>query len=165
MTTDKPNDQDTIRERMAALTDLLLRKNRDYGSSFRQPGTLSTADPADKLIIRIEDKLARFKTLYGARCPSVASESLTDTINDLIGYFVLLGILISENTPQRPLRVRADKVVLDEVVDWPDGDVAEAWLRARGFPPAIPVIQKDIRGNIIPVFTPQHNQNESEATP
>jgi hypothetical protein len=93
-------DQRAIREHMAALTDLLLRKNRDYGSSFRAPGTLSAADPADKLIIRIEDKLSRFKTLYGARSQDVASESLTDTINDIAGYFVLLGILIAENTPQ-----------------------------------------------------------------
>lgn len=92
-------DQRAIRDRMAALTDLLLQKNRDYGSSFRQPGTLSAADPADKLIIRIEDKLSRFNTLYGARGPSVASESLVDTVNDLAGYFVLLGILIGENAP------------------------------------------------------------------
>jgi len=35
------SDQELIKETMADVTDLLLRKNRDYGSSFRKPGIVS----------------------------------------------------------------------------------------------------------------------------
>ncbi len=50
------NDQELIRETMAEVTDLLLRKNRDYGSSFRKPGIVSGAlDSKSKLFLITTD--------------------------------------------------------------------------------------------------------------
>ena len=101
-------DQELIKEKMERVTDLLLRKNRDYGSSFRKPGILSGAlDPKSKLLVRIDDKLERFGNLLVKDSDGdVPNESMTDTVTDLVGYFVLLGILLDEQKQAgRPMSV------------------------------------------------------------
>ena len=101
-------DQELIKEKMERVTDLLQRKNRDYGSSFRKPGILSSAlDPKSKLLVRIDDKLERFGNLLAKESDGdVPNESVADTVNDLIGYFVLVGILLDEQKQDgRPMSV------------------------------------------------------------
>ena len=101
-------DQELIKEKMQSVTDLLLRKNRDYGSSFRKPGILSGAlDPKSKLLVRIDDKLERFGNLLAKDSDGdVPNESMSDTVTDLVGYFVLLGILLDEQKQGgRPMSV------------------------------------------------------------
>jgi hypothetical protein len=93
---------------MESATDLLLRKNRDYGSSFRKPGILSGAlDAKSKLLVRIDDKLERFSNLLAKDSDGdVPNESMSDTVTDLVGYFVLLGILLDEQKQAgRPMSV------------------------------------------------------------
>jgi len=102
------SDQELIKETMTEVTDLLLRKNRDYGSSFRKPGILSGAlDAKSKLLVRIDDKLERFANLFEKGTDGdVPDESVTDTVTDLIGYFVLLLILLNEDrVGGRPMSV------------------------------------------------------------
>ena len=91
-------DQELIKEKMESITDLLLRKNRDYGSSFRKPGILSGAlDAKSKLLVRIDDKIERLGNLLAKDSDGdVPNESMSDTVTDLVGYFVLLGILLDE---------------------------------------------------------------------
>lgn len=101
-------DQELIKEKMESVTDLLLRKNRDYGSSFRKPGILSGAlDAKSKLLVRIDDKLERFSNLLGKGTDGdVPNESMSDTVTDIIGYFALLGIMLDEEKQNgRPMSV------------------------------------------------------------
>jgi len=101
-------DQELIKEKMESVTDLLLRKNRDYGSSFRKPGILSGAlDSKSKLLVRIDDKLERLGNLLEKNSDGdVQNESVSDTVTDLVGYFVLLGILLDEERQSgRPMSV------------------------------------------------------------
>ncbi len=101
-------DQELIKEKMEGVTDLLLRKNRDYGSSFRKPGILSGAlDSKSKLLVRIDDKLERLGNLLEKNSDGdVSNESMSDTVTDLVGYFVLLGILLDEERQSgRPMSV------------------------------------------------------------
>lgn len=73
---------DTIR-------DLLIEKNAAYGNSALDPvRVFSKADPAEQILVRIDDKLSRLKR--GHEYPG------DDTIRDLIGYLVLL--LIAKET-------------------------------------------------------------------
>ena len=102
------SDQELIKEKMESVTDLLLRKNRDYGSSFRKPGILSGAlDAKSKLLVRIDDKLERLANLLGKGVDGdVPDESVSDTVSDLIGYFVLVGIMLDEEKQNgRPMSV------------------------------------------------------------
>lgn len=73
-----------------ALANLLIRKNTDYGNSFEEQfneyGTNS-------IIIRLDDKIRRLKTLQ-SNSPKVA-ESTSDTLFDIAGY-ALLGFLCLE---------------------------------------------------------------------
>ncbi len=101
-------DQELIKAKMESVTDLLLRKNRDYGSSFRKPGILSGAlDSKSKLLVRIDDKLERLGNLIEKNSDGdVPDESMSDTVTDLIGYFVLLGLLLDEQKQDgRPMSV------------------------------------------------------------
>lgn len=67
------------------LTELLVRKNHDYGDSFSQQyakyGALSA-------MIRMDDKMRRLETLIGGEQAHV-DESLADTLLDLAGYALL----------------------------------------------------------------------------
>lgn len=68
------------------LTLLYERKNHDYGDSFRHSwekyGLLM-------LIIRLDDKLSRLKTLAQGSAASVKDESIRDTLLDLANYAVM----------------------------------------------------------------------------
>lgn len=68
------------------LTDLLVRKNHDYGDSFSQQygkyGLMSA-------LIRMDDKMRRLETLLESEDNAKVDESLSDTLLDLAGYALL----------------------------------------------------------------------------
>jgi len=72
------------------ITDLLKSKNKAYGNSALNPANIfSQADAIDSLCARIDDKLMRIKNkgIYDAT---------EDTVNDLIGYLLLLLMAIED---------------------------------------------------------------------
>lgn len=93
------------------LKDLLLRKNRSYGSSFADPVRIFAKGlPADvQILVRIDDKLSRL--MRGT------DEMDENTTIDLIGYLILWHVLQELNKPkvQKPSKrtgVRSDKKTL-----------------------------------------------------
>lgn len=67
----------------------LMEKNRAYGDSARNPRRIfSSADPAEQIRVRLDDKLSRL-----AARPGSADPMGEDVILDLIGYLVLLLIV------------------------------------------------------------------------
>jgi len=67
------------------IAQLLIDKNISYGNSALEPTRIfSTADPAEQLKVRIDDKLSRVKNSQG-----FAGDN---DIDDLIGYLVLYKI-------------------------------------------------------------------------
>jgi hypothetical protein len=77
--------EQAVKEVCNELADMIIRKNRDYGDSFRKVyeeyGDLS-------LIIRLTDKLERLKSLQNKE-NLVKDESKEDTIGDIAGYTIL----------------------------------------------------------------------------
>jgi hypothetical protein len=72
------------------IKDLLIEKNKSYGNSALEPIRIfSKADSVEQIKVRIDDKLNRLKQghEYGDE----------DTINDLIGYLILLKIALKDN--------------------------------------------------------------------
>mgnify|MGYP001810173664 CR=1 FL=1 len=68
-----------------AVRDMLLENNRCYGNSALDPVRIfSGAAPVEQLLVRIDDKLSRI-----ARGRDFAGD---DTIQDLIGYLILLRV-------------------------------------------------------------------------
>jgi hypothetical protein len=67
------------------IESLLISKNRAYGDSALEPVRMfSKANAAEQILVRIDDKLSRV---------SRGHEYIgDDTIDDLIGYLVLLKI-------------------------------------------------------------------------
>ncbi len=75
-----------IAEECDAIKQLLLEKNAKYGNSAFAPARIfSKASPEEQLLVRIDDKLSRLRTLG----TGVADE---DTVQDLIGYLILLRV-------------------------------------------------------------------------
>jgi len=70
-----------------SIKQLLLDKNAKYGNSALNPvRVFSKADNQEQLLVRIDDKLSRIAR--GAGMDGVDE----DTLNDLIGYLILLKI-------------------------------------------------------------------------
>lgn len=71
-----------------AIKALLLEKNRAYGDSALSPlRVFSRADTVEQIRVRIDDKLSRL-----SRGHALADESMDQTVDDLLGYLVLLKI-------------------------------------------------------------------------
>lgn len=81
--------QELIVEECDAVKDLLIQKNRDYGDSALQPnGVFSDADPVEGIRLRIDDKLKRIKNMRDRSM----HDTTEDTVQDLIGYLILLRV-------------------------------------------------------------------------
>lgn len=82
-------DQQRIATEAIRWAALLLRKNKDYGSSaWRSPMLAPDCDPGVAIRVRMSDKLNRLITLLSQRA-EVASESIDDTMRDLGAYCLL----------------------------------------------------------------------------
>lgn len=71
---------DTVLESIRAM---LLEKNERYGNSALNPVRIfSKAPPREQILVRMDDKLSRIRTL--------APDDQEDAIQDLIGYLILM---------------------------------------------------------------------------
>lgn len=77
-----------------ALKELLIEKNRAYGDSALKNGVLFDISPVEAIKARINDKAMRIKNVG-------LNDSTEDTLQDIMGYMVLLRIAIrNERTNQ-----------------------------------------------------------------
>lgn len=68
-----------------AIKSMLLEKNRKYGNSALEPQRIaSRASPEEQILVRIDDKLSRWKTS--------APGDDEDIVGDLIGYLIMLRV-------------------------------------------------------------------------
>lgn len=89
------NTRNSIIQACNDVRDLLLEKNQKYGNSALDPlRVFSTASPVEQLMVRVDDKLSRIKT-------SGLSGIDEDTLQDLIGYLVLLKVAVTTDEPQQ----------------------------------------------------------------
>ena len=78
--------QNSIKWTCNEIRDLLLAKNKAYGDSALEPANIfSKLDSAQAICARIDDKLARIKNVG-------LDDNTEDTLDDLIGYMILLKI-------------------------------------------------------------------------
>jgi hypothetical protein len=74
--------------------DLLLRKNAAYGDSALKPSNIFARGSAvENIACRIDDKLMRIKNRG-------LNDETEDTLQDLIGYLILLKIAIEDERAQ-----------------------------------------------------------------
>ena len=79
--------KDKIESTCDSIKQLLLDKNAKYGNSALNPvRVFSKADNVEQLLVRIDDKLSRIARGAGMEATD------EDTLNDLIGYLILLKI-------------------------------------------------------------------------
>lgn len=77
---------DVIAFECDAVKELLLQKNREYGSSATEPiNVFSGLGAEDQLNVRIDDKLKRIQTIREMDDVQIPE----DTELDLIGYLIL----------------------------------------------------------------------------
>jgi len=78
--------QEYITNECDAVRELLLLKNKEYGNSALEPKRIfSHASAIEQINVRLDDKLSRIMT-------SGEKEIKEDTIQDLIGYLILLKV-------------------------------------------------------------------------
>lgn len=89
LTGKRGEDQAAIAQEVVKWGAMLLRKNKDYGSSvWESPLLAPYCDPAIAVRVRMSDKINRLIALY-SRPPEVVDESIDDTIRDLGAYCLL----------------------------------------------------------------------------
>jgi hypothetical protein len=91
---------DDVRERISSVCNglerMLLAKNETYGNSALDPlRVFSKTDPIEQIKVRIDDKISRLAR--GGEDLAAVGESYLDTIQDLIGYLVLLLVAIERS--------------------------------------------------------------------
>ena len=75
--------QKQVRKILQQTEKMLISKNKAYGNSALNPvRVFSKASPQEQILVRIDDKLSRLAR--GSEYPG------DDTIDDLLGYLVLL---------------------------------------------------------------------------
>ena len=98
--------QNSIRWTCNEIRDLLVSKNKAYGDSAIEPDNIfSKLDNAQAICARIDDKLSRIKNRG-------LNDATEDTLDDLIGYLILLKIARQN---------RADGVTLYTTCNWEHG--------------------------------------------
>ena len=82
-------DQQRIAQEVIKWGDLLLRKNRDYGSAvWKTPVLAPDCDPGVAIRVRMSDKISRLSTLL-TKGDAQVDESVEDTLRDLGSYCLL----------------------------------------------------------------------------
>ena len=82
--------QNSIKWTCNEIRDLLISKNQAYGDSALEPDNIfSKLDNAQAICARIDDKLSRIKNVG-------LDDNTEDTLDDLIGYLILLKVARSE---------------------------------------------------------------------
>ena len=77
-----------------SVRDLLLEKNAAYGDSALKPSNIFARGSAvENIACRIDDKLMRIKN-------KGLNDATEDTVQDLIGYLILLTIAIEDERTQ-----------------------------------------------------------------
>lgn len=77
--------EQSVRRHTDRIAEMLIEKNKSYGDAALNPvRVFSKADREEQLYVRIDDKISRIQ-----RGTEFANE---DTIDDLIGYLILLKI-------------------------------------------------------------------------
>lgn len=86
---ERGEDQFIIAKEVVKCGVLLLRKNRDYGSSvWQNPILAPECTPGTAIRVRMSDKIHRILNLL-KRPNEVAAESIDDAFRDLAGYCLL----------------------------------------------------------------------------
>lgn len=95
---------DAAKETALKVANLVVKKQKDYG-----PNNILKCPVGAELgiIVRLYDKLARYSNLYEKQQKNskadVNFEALEDTIDDIIGYGIILK-MVSENSFTLPLQ-------------------------------------------------------------
>ena len=80
-----------IKNEIKRISDLLVNKNKSYGNSATKPANIfSKGNAIESISARIDDKLMRIKN-------KGITDSTLDTVDDLVGYLILLRIAWKEN--------------------------------------------------------------------
>ena len=88
--------EDKATKIMEDIKNLLIEKNRKYGSSALNPLRIfSKCDKIEAIKVRIDDKLSRIKN------GNIADDNNSDSITDLIGYLVILKIALEEQNEEK----------------------------------------------------------------
>lgn len=69
--------------------ELFKKKNKDYGSAYREYGAVGT-------LMRIEDKIRRFRTISKNKIELVEDEKTRDTIIDMVNYGIIILMQLDE---------------------------------------------------------------------
>lgn len=113
----------------AKMRETIQNKNQDYAGSaasdpfanFTRVKALGICEPEIGFLTRMTDKLSRLASLLTTGKQAVADESVTDTLQDLAAYSILLAAYLNRDKASpgqvmAPAGMRAEQTVLGTVL-------------------------------------------------
>lgn len=94
-------DKDSIKKITDEVTEILLKKNEDYGGASFDMGLNGN-------MVHLWDKVSRYRSLIQNSQTAPNFESIDDTLRDIIGY-AIIGLHILE-TPYLSDKIFGDKI-------------------------------------------------------
>lgn len=85
---DRPAQMETV---MKEGLELFKRKNKDYGDAFADCGVVG-------VLVRMQDKIRRYQSISKNGITLVDTESLRDTLVDLMNYAGMAVMLLDGDT-------------------------------------------------------------------
>lgn len=98
---------DTVKKISSEVAELVIKKQHDYGK-----GNIlnSVVKPDLAVLVRLNDKLSRASNLIQKELDP-KNETLQDTVNDIIGYGLVLRMVI-DGTFERPLKEKKNGEII-----------------------------------------------------
>ncbi|MCB0748178.1 MAG: DUF1599 domain-containing protein [Ignavibacteriae bacterium] len=84
-------DGDSIKQITDNISEMLLKKNEDYGGASFDLGLNGN-------MVHLWDKVKRYKSLIGKCNKNPNFESIEDTLKDIIGYSIIGLHILSDET-------------------------------------------------------------------
>lgn len=85
-----------LRTILAEVSQLLLKKNKDYGGSVFQAPVFCPSLPVESAILcRISDKYNRWQNLKNSEETSAVEETISETLRDMLGYAIILCMVLN----------------------------------------------------------------------
>ena len=84
-------NQESIKKITDEITEILVKKNQDYGGASFDLGLNGN-------MVHLWDKVKRYKSLIGSDGKEPNFESLEDTLKDIVGYAIIGLHILNDET-------------------------------------------------------------------
>lgn len=147
-----------FKETLDTMYGIMVAKNADYAgttdpfANFMQVENLGISTAEKGILVRITDKLSRISNLLETEA-QVKDEAITDTLQDMANYAVILKCLIEERSKPNPEHIKQIKPLVYITPDSSTMTDAEYTAKAHKYLDTVDIPAGTVRDTYDSIFT------------